>query len=100
MSDLNFETKLQEKDISTSEEELYFGATINWGFDLDIRSWGLKDIDIYVKSVVIEYEDDTGAFRQREFSSDNISLDVNKTDKKSIYPISIYYTKSACEVSF
>ena len=32
---------------------VYLDCVVNWRFDLDIRSWGIKDISIYTTSVVI-----------------------------------------------
>ena len=32
----------------------YTDCVVNWRFDLDIRSWGIKDISIYTTSVVIK----------------------------------------------
>ena len=32
----------------------YLDCVVNWRFDLDIRSWGIKDISIYTTSVVIK----------------------------------------------
>ena len=31
----------------------YLNCSVNWRYDLDIRSWGIKDITIYTTSVVI-----------------------------------------------
>ena len=32
----------------------YLDCVVNWRFDLDVRSWGIKDISIYTTSVVIK----------------------------------------------
>lgn len=32
----------------------HIDCVVNWRFDLDIRSWGIKDISIYTTSVVIK----------------------------------------------
>jgi len=39
-----------DRDIDIS----YLDCVVNWRFDLDIRSWGIKDISIYTTSVVIK----------------------------------------------
>jgi len=31
----------------------YLNCSVNWRYDLDIRSWGIKDISIYTTSVII-----------------------------------------------
>ena len=31
----------------------YLNCSVNWRYDLDIRSWGIKDLTIYTTSVVI-----------------------------------------------
>tara|TARA_R110000744_G_scaffold316592_1_gene423216 strand:- start:1362 stop:1844 length:483 start_codon:yes stop_codon:yes gene_type:complete len=33
---------------------VYTDCVVNWRFDLDVRSWGIKDISIYTTSVVIK----------------------------------------------
>ena len=42
------EYKDRDMDIS------YLDCVVNWRFDLDVRSWGIKDISIYTTSVVIK----------------------------------------------
>ena len=32
----------------------YLDCVVNWRFDLDVRSWGIKDISIYTSSVTIK----------------------------------------------
>jgi len=32
----------------------YLDCVVNWRLDLDVRSWGIKDISIYTTSVVIK----------------------------------------------
>ena len=32
----------------------YIDCVVNWRLDLDIRSWGIKDISVYTKCVVIK----------------------------------------------
>jgi len=39
-----------DRDIDIS----YLDCVVNWRLDLDIRSWGIKDISIYTTSVVIK----------------------------------------------
>ena len=41
------EYKGRDMDIS------YLNCSVNWRYDLDIRSWGIKDISIYTTSVII-----------------------------------------------
>jgi len=31
----------------------YLNCSVNWRYDLDVRSWGIKDLTIYTTSVVI-----------------------------------------------
>ena len=40
----------RDRDIDIS----YIDCVVNWRFDLDVRSWGIKDISIYTTSVVIK----------------------------------------------
>ena len=40
----------RDRDIDIS----YLDCVVNWRFDLDVRSWGIKDISIYTTSVVIK----------------------------------------------
>tara|TARA_R110002110_G_scaffold194412_1_gene403259 strand:- start:1762 stop:2244 length:483 start_codon:yes stop_codon:yes gene_type:complete len=42
------EYKGRDMDIS------YLDCVVNWRFDLDVRSWGIKDISIYTTSVVVK----------------------------------------------
>ena len=32
---------------------VYLSCYVNWRYDLDVRSWGIKDISIYTTSVII-----------------------------------------------
>ena len=32
---------------------VYLNCYVNWRYDLDVRSWGIKDISVYTTSVVI-----------------------------------------------
>lgn len=44
------EYKGRDMDIS------YMDCVVNWRLDLDIRSWGIKDISIYTTSVLLKAE--------------------------------------------
>ena len=46
----NYFPEYKDRDIDIS----YLDCVVNWRFDLDIRSWGIKDISIYTTSVVVK----------------------------------------------
>ena len=58
----------QDRDMDIS----YLDCVVNWRYDLDIRSWGIKDISVYTTSVVIRgaieiYDEDyTGVEVEKE----------------------------------
>jgi|TARA_R110002012_G_scaffold320914_2_gene546758 hypothetical protein len=51
---------------------VYLNCYVNWRYDLDIRSWGIKDISVYTTSVIINatveiYDEDyTGVEVEKE----------------------------------
>tara|TARA_R110000824_G_scaffold73220_5_gene186492 strand:- start:3102 stop:3584 length:483 start_codon:yes stop_codon:yes gene_type:complete len=58
----------QDRDMDVS----YLDCVVNWRYDLDVRSWGIKDISVYTTSVVIRgtieiYDEDyTGVEVEKE----------------------------------
>jgi len=48
----NYFPEYKGRDMDVS----YLDCVVNWRFDLDVRSWGIKDISIYTTSVVIKGE--------------------------------------------
>tara|TARA_R110000824_G_scaffold342164_1_gene528614 strand:+ start:552 stop:1034 length:483 start_codon:yes stop_codon:yes gene_type:complete len=46
----NYFPEYKDRDMDVS----YLDCVVNWRFDLDVRSWGIKDISIYTTSVVIK----------------------------------------------
>ena len=46
----NYFPEYRDRDIDIS----YIDCVVNWRFDLDVRSWGIKDISIYTTSVVVK----------------------------------------------
>ena len=46
----NYFPEYRDRDIDLS----YLDCVVNWRFDLDVRSWGIKDISIYTSSVVLK----------------------------------------------
>ena len=52
----------------------YLDCVVNWRFDLDIRSWGIKDISIYTTSVVIKAE------KLKIYDEDYTKVVVDKRD--------------------
>jgi hypothetical protein len=61
----DFTTKIDPKNVSvTGEQDNWYlqsaDCIVNWHLDMDVRSWGLKDANPILKSVVIrlEYEVD------------------------------------------
>ena len=48
----NYFPEYKGRDMDVS----YLDCVVNWRFDLDVRSWGIKDISIYTTSVVIKVE--------------------------------------------
>tara|TARA_R110000851_G_scaffold107608_1_gene228005 strand:- start:773 stop:1255 length:483 start_codon:yes stop_codon:yes gene_type:complete len=60
----SFSTEIQDVDFYGLENHfpeykgrdmdvVYTNCSVNWRYDMDIRSWGIKDISIYTTSVVI-----------------------------------------------
>jgi len=51
---------------------VYLNCYVNWRYDLDVRSWGIKDISVYTTSVIINasieiYDEDyTGVEVEKE----------------------------------
>ena len=64
----NYFPEYKDRDIDIS----YLDCVVNWRFDLDIRSWGIKDISVYTTSVIINatveiYDEDyTGVEVEKE----------------------------------
>jgi hypothetical protein len=46
----NYFPEYKDRDMDVA----YLDCVVNWRFDLDVRSWGIKDISIYTTSVVIK----------------------------------------------
>jgi len=45
----NYFPEYNDRDMDVT----YLNCSVNWRYDLDVRSWGIKDITIYTTSVVI-----------------------------------------------
>tara|TARA_R110002051_G_scaffold20367_1_gene55688 strand:+ start:764 stop:1246 length:483 start_codon:yes stop_codon:yes gene_type:complete len=46
----NYFPEYKDRDMDVA----WLDCVVNWRFDLDVRSWGIKDISIYTTSVVIK----------------------------------------------
>lgn len=100
MNDLGFKTKLNEREIETSLDEQPVLANIYWEVEFELRSWGIKDLLPYVKSVAVTYVDDQGSVKNREYKGDKVTFTVADSNSRALYPNEIYYTETTCIVYF
>lgn len=78
--------------------------TVEWGAEIEMRSWGIKEIDTMIYSVkgMLEIEDKAGNFTGLEFNSKGWKiLNELKVENDYLCPvdIGIDYKKKTIEVS-
>jgi len=100
MNDQTFRTK----DVDIDYEQWSGKATLTWSYELEVRDWGIKDLNIHVpdQTIIVDWKnlDDDEKQPPEELELKDVKVTINATYNQALCPTSITEYKGEWEVSF